>query len=437
MAHRLGDTAVPTCDVAAERGFGDTDVVRTLLAGPLLLGARWPCGGGLHAASVMYSGALQIPYCWRVATMIDLFAGCGGMTQGFVEGGFTPVLAVEFNLHAAATYAANFGAEHTFYGDIATLDEAQVPEADLVIGGPPCQGFSNLGSKDINDPRNQLWREYVRVVRKANPKVFVIENVDRFMKSSEFALLLEEVKDGGLLEGYELSYGTLNAANFGVAQRRIRTIVIGSRIGKIDLPAPTHAQEPSQGSSLKAWVPLRERIGDIPRDPAATDLPKRSEEVFGAKVPGPFTAAEIHLGRHPREKSLARYRIVPPGGGRFDIAAKAPELLPRCWAEKPTGTTDVMGRLEWDKPSVTIRTEFFKPEKGRYLHPQWVESAEDQQVNRPITHREAARIQDFPDTFKWCGTKIEIARQIGNAVPVGLARAIAEHVRPYIENGAS
>jgi DNA (cytosine-5)-methyltransferase 1 len=156
-------------------------------------------------------------YHGPVQTMIDLFAGCGGMTVGFTAEGFTSELAVEFNLHAAATYAANFGESHTFYGDIAELDEADVPEVDVVIGGPPCQGFSNLGSRDINDPRNQLWREYVRVVSTARPKVFVIENVDRFMSSAEFALLLAEA-DHGTLSEYELSYGHLNAADFGVGR---------------------------------------------------------------------------------------------------------------------------------------------------------------------------------------------------------------------------
>lgn len=368
--------------------------------------------------------------------MIDLFAGCGGMTQGFVEAGFEPALAVEFNPHAAATYAANFGDDHTFCGDIADLGESDIPKVDLVIGGPPCQGFSNLGSKDINDPRNQLWREYVRVVRTAEPKVFVIENVDRFMRSPEFALLLNEVKPGGLLEGYVLSYGTLNAANYGVAQRRLRTIVIGSRIGQINLPEPSHAQSPETlAEEIKPWVSLRQRIADLPETPVTTSLPERKREIFDRCVPGPFSAAELHIGRSPRPKSLQRYAIVPPGGGRFDIAAQAPELLPRCWAEKPSGTTDVMGRLEWDKPSLTIRTEFFKPEKGRYLHPQWERDNPGRQVNRPITHLEAARIQDFPDTFRWCGSKIEIARQIGNAVPVGLARAIGDHIRPYLEGG--
>lgn len=362
--------------------------------------------------------------------MIDLFAGCGGMTRGFVDAGFEPVLAVEANPHAAATYAANFGEEHTFCGDIADVGEELVPEVDLVVGGPPCQGFSNLGAKDADDPRNRLWREYVRIVRRARPKAFVIENVDRFARSAEFELLLAEVEDGGDLQDYELVHGTLNAADYGVAQRRIRTIVIGSRVGRIDLPAPTHARFPGDGEDgVLPWATLRGVIGDIPRETATTELPERRRNVFGKSIPGPFLFEELHVGRNPRKTSLERYALVPPGGGRFDVAARAPQLLPRCWAEKPTGTTDVMGRLEWEKPAVTIRTEFFKPEKGRYLHPQWEEGDPSRQVNRPITHREAARIQDFPDDFVWYGTKIEIARQIGNAVPVGLSRAIGEHLR--------
>lgn len=359
--------------------------------------------------------------------VIDLFAGCGGMTTGFAAEGYKSVLAVEFNLHAAATYAANFGEEHTIYGDIADVHPDQVPLADVVIGGPPCQGFSNLGSKDINDPRNQLWREYLRIVGLAQPKVFVIENVDRFMKSSEFELLLSEAKNGSLKD-YELSYGHLNAADFGVPQRRIRTIVIGSRIGKIELPAPTHARDPKLGSSLTKWQGTETRIKGLPTTPATTTLPASATEFFGHVVPGVFKADDLHIGRNPTPLSLERYDHVPPGGGRFDIP---PHLLPRCWREKPTGTTDVMGRMQWDFPSHTIRTEFFKPEKGAYLHPQWDARGHDR-VNRPITHLEASRLQGFPDDFTWCGTKIEIARQIGNAVPVGLAQAIARHLRPYL-----
>lgn len=325
--------------------------------------------------------------------LIDLFAGCGGMTAGFVEAGFEPVLAVEWDLPAATTYAANFGDDHVFHGDIAALPEDSVPEVDVVIGGPPCQGFSNLGMRDPADPRNRLWRDYVRVVRRARPSVFVIENVDRFHRSMEFALLQAELAD------YEMAHGVLNAADYGVPQRRHRTIVIGSRVGTPRLPTPTHSTD---------WVPVRTALRGVPRRPAAA-LPARD----------PYTARDIHVGRQPTSTSMERYRAIPEGGNRFDLARERPDLLPDCWRNKPTGTTDVMGRLWWDQPSVTIRTEFYKPEKGRYLHPS---------EHRPITHWEAARLQTFPDDFLWCGSKVAIARQIGNAVPTLLAHCIAETV---------
>ena len=129
-------------------------------------------------------------------TVIDLFAGCGGMTVGFASEGFEPVLAVEWDRFAAATYAANWGEDHVIPGDIAEVKESQIPTADLMIGGPPCQGFSNLGLKALDDPRNQLWREYMRFIRTARPQVFVIENVDRFSKSPEFQMLVGEVEHG-------------------------------------------------------------------------------------------------------------------------------------------------------------------------------------------------------------------------------------------------
>ena len=116
---------------------------------------------------------------------------------------------------------------------------------------------------------------------------------------------------------------------------------------------------------------------------------------------------------------MERYKAIPTGGNRFDLMRNRPDITPACWLEKPTGTTDVMGRLWWDRPAATIRTEFFKPEKGRYLHPT---------AHRVITHREAARLQTFPDSYVFEGSKIEIARQIGNAVPPLLGKAIAEYL---------
>ncbi len=359
-------------------------------------------------------------------SMIDLFAGCGGMTVGFHREGFRSVLSVEWDRAAAATYAANFGEPHTHWGDIAEVTEDEIPQADVIIGGPPCQGFSNLGSKDVDDPRNKLWKEYLRFVVTARPQVFVIENVQRFSKSSEYQLLLNEA-DHGIIKDYELSPGVLLAADYGVAQRRPRTIIIGSRIGKIELPEPTHARVAT--GKLLPWEDVRSRIGHIDEHPATTELPQAYTEYFGERILGEFKGMDIHFGRQPTPLSLERYDHVPPGGGRFDV----PEhLLPRCWRDKSTGTTDVMGRMRWDAPSLTIRTEFFKPEKGQYLHPQWDPYNPHRRVNRVITHYEASLLQDFPKDYLWCGTKTEIAKQIGNAVPSGLAAAIAKQVKKHL-----
>jgi DNA (cytosine-5)-methyltransferase 1 len=356
-------------------------------------------------------------------TVIDLFAGCGGMTVGFMaaDKGFRSVAAVEWELGAAATYAANFGEEHTHWTDIAEF--VDVPRADVVIGGPPCQGFSNLGSKDPADPRNKLWKEYMRVVLEANPQVFVVENVDRFKKSTEFAMLMAEIESGKLKKWKYKVCDVLNAADYGVPQRRQRTILVASRVGKVELPAPTHSKDGSAGRA--PWETVRSAIWGLPAVPATTELPDSTEGFFGQKVRGIFKMKDIHFGRSPSAISLERYDCIPPGGGRFDLPD---HLLPRCWAEKPTGTTDVMGRMRWDAPSLTIRTEFFKPEKGAYLHPQWDADDPSKRVNRVVTHQEAALIQTFPSDFQWCGSKTEIARQIGNAVPPRLAAAIADTV---------
>ena len=347
-------------------------------------------------------------------SVVDLFAGCGGLTEGFQRAGFTPLYAVECNPHAAATYAVNFG-DHVDCCKIEDTVNGDYPSADVLVGGPPCQGFSNLGRHDADDPRNRLWTEYRRVVDIVRPKVFVLENVPQFLKSDQFRQLELEVKVGRI-RGYEITYGLVNAADFGVPQRRIRAIVIGSRVGRASLPSPTR-------SGPDGWASLRDALAGIPFEPESSSLPRR---VSATGVPGPFKASELHLRRHPTAKSLERYSLIPPGGNRFNLPDR---LKPPCWLNKPTGTSDVMGRLKWDKPALTIRTEFWKPEKGRVLHPEWSPSDPTQCVNRSITHWEAARIQSFPDDFVWCGTRVEIARQIGNAVPPLLAEALARDLR--------
>jgi len=346
------------------------------------------------------------------------------LTAGFTEAKFAPVFAVEWDLCAAATYAANFGEDHMQWCDIADIEDDEIPKSDVVAGGPPCQGFSNLGTKDPDDPRNRLWREFVRFVLIADPQVFVLENVDRFSRSPDFDLLMDALHGGQLRRWSHVAWAVLNAADYGVPQRRCRTILVASRVGPVPLPSPTHAREPV-GDALR-WKTVRDAISGLPSKPATTVLPDSKAAFFDDRlVPGVFKGDDLHIGRRPRQMSLERYDCIPPGGGRFDLPD---HLMPRCWATKPTGTTDVMGRMRWDAPSLTIRTEFFKPEKGQYLHPQWHPTNVRRRVNRPITHLEAALLQSFDEDYLWCGTKIEIAKQIGNAVPPGLAAAIAETV---------
>jgi len=324
--------------------------------------------------------------------VVDLFAGAGGLTLGFARAGFRPVLAVEIEPAAAKTYEANFGC-HVHKGPIEEVEF--FPRADIVIGGPPCQGFSPLGRDRDADSRaemNELWRQYLRAVREIRPLAFVVENVPEFLKSAQYLAFEQEFVDDPLLRDYKIESRVLNAADYGVPQRRRRGLIIGSRIGPPRWPDATHGPEADPPSP---FATVRGAIGDLPLEPTGRDL---------------------HIGRNPRPSSIERYRAVPEGGNRFDLAANRPDLLPDCWRNKKSGTTDVFGRLWWDRPAFTIRTEFFKPEKGRYLHPT---------ADRSITHREAARLQTFPDDFVFEGSKIEIARQIGNAVPPMLAAAVA------------
>jgi DNA (cytosine-5)-methyltransferase 1 len=338
-------------------------------------------------------------------TLIDLFAGCGGMTRGFLDSGrFRSVFAVEYDPDAAETYRLNFG-DHVAQAPIE--DVASFPEVDVVIGGPPCQGFSPLNRHAVGFERRGLWTEYLRALEQARPRAFVMENVPELLGSAEYA---EFRRRAGRL-GFTVEEDILNAADFGVPQRRRRAIAIGVRAGSVPWPGATHA-DPQLGDSTAApWITFREAVAGLPLRPDGRSW---------------------HRARNPRPESVRRYKAVPrDGGDRFAMQrnldrAGLAHLVPRCWREKPTGTTDVFGRLWWDRPAYTIRTEFYKPEKGRYLHPS---------AHRPITLREAARCMSFPDDFVFPEHQAmtSVGRQIGNAVPPTLARHIAAALAESLE----
>lgn len=375
-----------------------------------------------------------LPGGMRAFKLIDLFCGAGGMTLGFTEAfghHFKPVWANDFNKYCVETYNYNFG-DHCTCGDIVEIvskKEIKIPKADVVIGGPPCQGFSLLNRNRDGDPRRQLWRPYLEVVEKCNAKVFVIENVAQLLGTFEHG----EIVGTAEKMGFRVVSGKLCAANYGVAQTRTRAIIIGSKTGDPSMlfpPRKTHFNPDRKAdrcntleisdndeflSSPERWRTVKDVISDLP-SPSGINM---------RQVPPPL---DLHFGRTPTLISLKRYKAIPGEGmNRFDLQKAAPELTPQCWIRKKTGGTDLFGRLWWDRPAVTMRTEFFKPEKGRYLHPE---------QHRPITHREAARFQSFPDDFIFKGTKTEIAQQIGNAVPPLLAARIADIVYVLLTRGS-
>lgn len=493
-------------------------------------------------------------------TVLDLFAGCGGLTEGFHQfrpsGADAPVFrsvgAVEWEPAAAASYAMNFGAPSArpqyfdppeiFCTDIVGwVPKWNKGEVDVVVGGPPCQGFSGLNRNKVRAERNELWQEFVRVVIDLQPKVFVIENVDRFVRSVEFGDLKERIGNGDLTnyrlvpppgakqdeeEWEQARRYLLNAADYGAHQARRRAIVIGVRtdvdllLDEMRYPKPSHSRKirPRTSGLVELDLPVDQKpwltSDDIFRATAAmtlegTELPALPRTSGVAGIPGdfagPYRTTALHITRSPEAISLARYSTIPPGGNRknlrgrylcrfddgesviiqkvgqyrdvteglmvlgayqvvvdgvassqrmsvrsFDVPTASDASKGRsknevfradvhdgrrtrravleylstdAWDAHDAGAGDVMGRVRRGEPSVTIRTEFFKPEKGRYLHPS---------ENRPITHYEAARLQGFPDDFRWCGSKTDIARQIGNAVPVPLGRAIAESIYKYL-----
>ncbi len=340
--------------------------------------------------------------------VIDLFAGVGGLSLGFEKKGFDVVLANEYDASIATSYIANHKNTKMIVGDITSLDLEDTfgklaGTIDVVIGGPPCQGFSQKGQrKTIHDERNYLFKYYVSVVELVNPKYFVMENVPNLL-TAEGGYFRREIEELFNKLGYSLEYGVLNASDYGVPQNRRRAVIIG----KLDGDAP------------KLPVPKRNKvtIWDAISDLAYLESGEGSEEQE-YKYPAESDYEKMlrkdssKLFNHRATKhsplALERLALIPPNAGR--------EVLPEEHLTKSiySGTWT---RMKKDEISVTITTRFDTPSSGKFTHPF---------LNRAITVREAARIQSFPDDFHFVGNKGSQMKQVGNAVPPLLAAAIAE-----------
>ncbi|HYG28564.1 MAG TPA: DNA cytosine methyltransferase, partial [Caulobacteraceae bacterium] len=265
--------------------------------------------------------------------LIDLFSGAGGMSLGFCDkrfcGGFTTVLALDNDAAAVKTHELNFPGRAVKANIEQWLLNNEVPQADVVIGGPPCQGFSLLNKKRDGDARRALWEPFIEIAERSGARVFVMENVAELYRSPERQLIEAKARQ----HGFQTQATILNSADYGAPQTRKRTIILGWRDAS-NLPSfpplPSHA-DPKVKSNLPRWRTVRDVMADLPFETIGTEI-------------GSQKTLNLHFGRTPTEKSLQRYRAVPPGGNRFDLLANRPDITPDCWVRKTSGGTDLFGR---------------------------------------------------------------------------------------------
>lgn len=346
-------------------------------------------------------------------TAVELFAGAGGLSIGLEKAGINVVIANEIMPDFAATLKANHPNTNVINEDIhkinfrAELKKLGLKSVDVLSGGPPCQGFSTIGSKNRQDPRNSLFYEYLRAVSETNPKYTIFENVSGFKRMYGGFAYETLVKEMDSL-GYETKCQILNAADYGAPQIRNRTIVLGWKKGLAPLEFPTITHGSQKG--LKPYVTLMEAIGDLPYIEAGQSLstyatPPQTE--YQKKMRGAQKILLEHNASNYGEKMQEILHIVPEGGSIKDL----PEHL-----RPKSGYCNTYARLLPNEPSPTITRNFGTPSSSRCIHPY---------QPRALSTREGARLQGFPDSYKFIGGKQSKNLQIGNAVPPILGEVIA------------
>jgi len=375
---------------------------------------------------------------------IDLFAGAGGITEGFRQAGASCVFANDFNPYACETFRHNHPGVEMICGPIQDLDASAIRkslamkkgELDVLVGGPPCQGFSiNAPERFLEDPRNSLFKHYLRFVDEFAPKTFLFENVPGMLSlggGGIFDTILGQMRE----RGYRVNARILLAAHYGVPQVRWRMIILGSRLEEAPMhPEPTHYYDcrpnfkggatiatrlvPFDQLCLKPAVTLADAISDLPPVEAGGG----KEEMAYGRLPAKSTYGETmregskllynHTANRLSKINFDRLAHIAPGSAWTSIPH---ELLPAGMKKARTSDhTMRYGRLSWDSLAGTMMTKC-DPHWGAVFHP-----AQD----RTFTVRETARIQSFPDSYRFLGPRVAQYEQVGNAVPVLMAKAIA------------
>ena len=345
--------------------------------------------------------------------VIDLFSGVGGLSLGFEMAGFEIVIANEYDKSIASSYQYNHRKTKMIAEDITTLPIVETfkeyrGKIDVVIGGPPCQGFSQKGQrKTINDERNFLFKYYVKVVELVQPKYFVMENVPNLL-TAEKGFFKKEIEEMFGKIGYLLNAEILDASDYGVPQSRRRAVIIGKKTNsdkdKVKIPRKNSKR-----------VTIWEAISDLAylnsgEGQAVQEYKYEPQSDYQILMRKNSNVLKNHVATKHSKLALERLSLIPPETGK--------EVLPKEHLTKSiySGTWSRMVKSE---VSVTITTRFDTPSSGKFTHPY---------LDRAITVREAARIQSFPDDFEFIGTKGSQMKQVGNAVPPLLAKAIATEI---------
>lgn len=385
---------------------------------------------------------------------IDLFCGAGGITQGFKQAGYHCIYANDFMPEAIETFRHN---NPTTFAECKSIQEVnanelrqklgiQKGELDVLVGGPPCQGFSiNAPSRFLNDPRNSLFKHYARFVEEFSPKTFVFENVPGLLSMGDGAIFQKILQVFNEL-GYNLSVKILFGPHYGIPQERWRLILLGSRYGELSHPAPTHFAKgranfrggstltiPLNSEDLERLLPAV-NVGDAIRDLPKLTMGEGAEEVgyttdptsaYALRLRNPDGITFNHVAAKLSKQNVERMQHVPPGGSWRDIPH---ELLPRGMQQaRKSDHTKRYGRLSFEGLSGTVLTKC-DPHWGTVFLP-------DQ--DRTLSVREAARLQSFPDQYRFLGSRVSQYVQVGNAVPVLMARAIAQAVRDHLAENAN
>ncbi len=371
--------------------------------------------------------------------MVDLFCGCGGLSTGFEQAGFSVAFASDIDPICSDTYMKNknISADKIFIGDIAKLNEEYnqysdyFQDIDLICGGPPCQGFSMANRQRlIDDPRNHLYKEFLSFLKKAKPKFFVMENVKGMLNKIDE--ILKDISDI-LGSAYSVHYKVFNARDFGVPQNRERLIVIGNRLGI---------------SSVQIIEDIEARCSHLPRFTlldAISDLPelkpnhRKNSTYFESNDIGFFEIVYTykktpfylfingdkelkflynHKNRYNNDRDIEIYTRLPQGANSLHPSIQ--DIMP--YKSRNDIFKDKYFKLKYDDICKTI-TSHMKFDCNMYIHPT---------QSRGLSPREAARIQTFPDDYVFYGPQNSWYKQIGNAVPVKLAKVIGEEIAKYL-----